>query len=169
MRKILLAVAIVLSVVSVSFAQSTNKFGHINSQELMSLMPESQTIRTELEAYAKQLETQMQAMATEYQSKMTDYQTNEATWSALIKDSKAKEIADLERRIQEFQQSAQQDLSAKEQSLIEPVIKKAQDAIDAVAKANGYTYIFDTSVGSVIVYPEGDDIMALVKKHLGIQ
>mgnify|MGYP000014378388 CR=1 FL=1 len=169
MKKILLAVAIVLSVVSVSFAQSTNKFGHINSQELMSLMPESQTIRTELEAYAKQLETQMQAMATEYQSKMTEYQTNEATWSALIKDSKAKEIADLERRITEFQQNAQQDLSAKEQSLIEPIIKKAQDAIDAVAKANGYTYVFDTSVGSVIVYPEGDNILALVKKHLGIQ
>lgn len=169
MKKILLAIAIVLSTISISNAQSTNKMGHINSQELMSLMPESQTIRTELEAYAKQLETQMQAMTTEYQSKLTDYQNNESTWSTLIKDSKAKEIGDLERRIQEFQQSAQQDLSAKEQSLIEPIIKKAQGAIDAVAKANGYTYVFDTSVGSVIVYPDGDNLLPLVKKHLGIQ
>ena len=169
MKKILLAIAIVLSTISISNAQSTNKMGHINSQELMSLMPESQTIRTELEAYAKQLETQMQAMTTEYQSKLTDYQNNESTWSTLIKDSKAKEIGDLERRIQEFQQSAQQDLSAKEQSLIEPIIKKAQGAIDAVAKANGYIYVFDTSVGSVIVYPDGDNLLPLVKKHLGIQ
>jgi outer membrane protein len=169
MKRILLAIAIVLSVVNISNAQSTNKMGHINSQELMSLMPESQTIRTELETYAKQLETQMQAMTTEYQSKLSDYQNNESTWSTLIKDSKAKEIGDLERRIQEFQQSAQQDLNVKEQSLIEPIIKKAQDAIDAVAKANGYSYVFDTSVGSVIVYPESDNILPLVKKHMGIQ
>ncbi len=169
MKKILLIIAVILSVSSISVGQGTSKIGHINSQELMQLMPESQTIRTELESYAKQLETQMMAMNTEYKSKVNDYQMNEATWSALIKDSKAKEINDLERRIQDFQQSAQQDLSAKEQSLIEPVIKKAQDAIDTVAKANGYTYVFDTSVGAVLVYPDGDNMLSLVKKHLGIQ
>lgn len=167
MKKVLIVIAVLLGVSATSFAQA-KKMGHINSQELMGLMPESQTIRTELESYAKQLETQMGAMQNEYQSKVNDYQMNEASWSALIKDSKAKEIGDLERRIQEFQQSAQQDLTAKEQALIEPIIKKAQDAIDSVAKANGYGYVFDTSVGAVLVYPEGDNILPLVKKQLGI-
>jgi len=168
MKKIILVIAVILGIAGSTFAQ-TNKMGHINSQELMGIMPERLTIQTELESYAKQLETQLMAMNTEYQSKINDYQINEASWSDLIKDSKAKEITDLERRIQEFQQSAQKDLTSKEQSLVEPLIKKAQDAIDAVAKANGYTYVFDTSVGAVLVYPESDNILSLVKKYMGIQ
>jgi len=167
MKKFLLAIAIVLGVSMTSIAQGP-KIGHINSQELMQLMPEAATIRTELEKEAASLETQMTAMQTEYQNLVRDYQTNEAAWSDLIRDSKVKEINDLEGRLQTFQQNAQQSLTAKEQALIEPVIKKAQDAIDTVAKANGYTYVFDTSVGAVLVYPEGDNMLALVKKHLGI-
>lgn len=167
MKKFLIAVALVFGVSIASMAQSP-KIGHINSQELMQLMPEAATIRTELEKEAASLETQMTAMQTEYQNLVRDYQANEASWSDLIRDSKVKEINDLEGRLQTFQQNAQQSLTAKEQALIEPVIKKAQDAIDAVAKANGYTYVFDTSVGAVIVYPDGDNILALVKKHLGI-
>jgi outer membrane protein len=167
MKKFLLVAAVVFGGTCVNFAQSA-KIGHINSQELMQLMPEAATIRVELEKEAASLETQMTAMQTEYQNLVRDYQANETAWSDLIKDSKVKEINDLEGRLQSFQTNAQQSLTTKEQSLIEPVIKKAQDAIDTVAKANGYTYVFDTSVGAVLVYPDGDNMLGLVKKHLGI-
>ena len=167
MKNVLMTVAVVLGVSFATFAQ-TPKFGHINSQELMQMMPEAANIRTTLENETKSLETQMAAMQSEYQNLVRDYQANEAVWSDLIKESKVKEINDLEGRLQSFQQNAQQSLSIKEQSLIEPVIKKAQDAIDSVAKANGYTYVFDTSGGVVLVFPDGDNILNLVKKHLGI-
>ncbi len=169
MRKIIIALAIFMGVLGTSMAQSTQKFGHINSAELMGFMPERATIQTELENYAKSLETQLQVMGTEYQAKVNDYQINEKSWSALVRDSKAKEIGDLETRIQEFQQSAQESLSEKEQSLVEPLIAKAQNAIKAVSDANGYTYVFDTSTGAVLTYPDGDNILPLVKKHLNIQ
>ena len=158
----------ILGVVATSFAQSAPKFGHINTAELMGLLPERAVIQTELENYAKSLETQLQVMGTEYQSKVNDYQINEKIWSDLVRDSKAKEIGDLEARIQEFQQSAQKSLSDKEQSLVEPLITKAQDAIQDVAKANGYTYVFDTSTGALLTFPDGDNILPLVKKHLNI-
>ncbi len=167
MKKVLVALAVVLGVTFSSIAQ-TGKIGHINSQELMQLMPEAAAVRTELEAHAAKLETQMNTMKSEYEGLIRDYQANETTWSELIRDSKAKEINDLEGRLQVFQQSAQQDLTQKEQSLIEPIIKKAQDAIDTVAKANGYDYVFDTSTGAVLVFPDGDNMLGLVKKHLGI-
>lgn len=169
MKKIILAIVIVLSVVGSGFAQAAPKFGHINSAELMGMMPERLTIQSELEAYAKSLEAQMAAYSAEYEAKVSDYQKNESTWTTLIKDSKAREISDLERRIQEFQQNAQQSVNDKEQSLVDPLIKKAKDAIDAVAKANGYTYVFDSSTGALLVFPTGDDILPLVKKYLGIQ
>lgn len=167
MKNILLGVLIITGMSFNASAQS-KKMGHINSQELMQLMPEAAGIKTVLEKEAASLETQMTAMQTEYQSLVTDYQSNEASWSELIKESKVKEINDLESRLKSFQQSAQQSLTKKEKDLIEPIVKKAQDAIESVAKANGYTYVFDTSVGAVLVYPEGDDLMSLVKKHLAI-
>lgn len=168
MRKLLVALVLMIGVATASFAQA-GKFGHINSAELMGMMPERNAIQTELENYAKSLETQLQVMSTEYQSKINDYQMNEATWSDVIKESKAKEIGSLETRIQEFQQSAQASLSEKEKSLVEPLITKAQTAIQSVAKTNGYTYVFDTSTGALLSYPDGDNILPLVKKHLNIQ
>lgn len=169
MKKIIVALVVIMGVVGTSFAQSTPKFGHINTAELMGMLPERAAIQTELENYAKSLETQLQVMGTEYQSKVNDYQINEKTWSDLVRESKAKEIGDLEARIQEFQQSAQKSLSDKEQSLVEPLISKAQGAIQDVAKANGYTYVFDTSTGALLAFPDGDNILPLVKKHLSIQ
>ena len=169
MKKIIIALVMIVGVTAMSMAQSANKFGHINTGELMGMLPERAAIQTELENYAKSLETQLQVMGTEYQSKVNDYQINEKIWSDLVRESKAKEIGDLESRIQEFQTSAQQSLSDKEQSLVEPLITKAQNAIKTVAKTNGYTYVFDISTGALLAYPDGDDIMPLVKKHLGIQ
>ena len=168
MKKLLVAIVLVLGVVGTSIAQ-TPKFGHINTAELTSLMPERAAIQTELENYAKSLDTQLQMMGTEYQSKMADYQANEKTWSPVVRDSKEKEIVDLEKRIQEFQQTAQKSLSDKEQSLVEPVIAKVQDAIKVVAKQKGYTYVFDTSSGVLLAYPDGDNLLPLVKTYLKIQ
>jgi outer membrane protein len=169
MKKVLIICAVLLGVSAATMGQTAPKFGHINSSELMGVMPERAAIQTELENYAKSLETQLQVMGTEYQSKVNDYQMNEKNWSDLVRESKAREIGDLENRIQEFQESAQKSLSEKEQSLVTPLIDKAQNGIKEVAKANGYTYVFDTSVGSVLVFPDSDNLLPLVKKHLGIQ
>ena len=168
MKKVVAAIAILVGLASASLAQDM-KFGHINSSELLQLMPESKQVQVDLETYAKQLENQLTTMTSEYQGKVTEYQTNEQVWGELVKETKLKEISDLERRIGEFQQTAQQSLSQKEQQLFQPLLDKAQKAIDEVAKANGYGYVFDTSTGAIVHYPEGSDILPLVKKHLGIQ
>ena len=168
MKKLLAAIAMVFCLVGTNVAQDM-KFGHINSSELLQAMPESKKVQQDLEAYARQLENQLTTMTSEYQAKVTEYQTNEQVWGDLVKDSKMREISDLENRINEFQQNAQKSLSQKEQQLFQPLLDKAQKAIDEVAKANGYGYVFDTSTGAIVHYPEGSDILPLVKKHLGIQ
>lgn len=169
MKNLLILLALVSMSVQAAMAQAKVKFGHINSAELLEVMPERNQIQSELEGYAKQLETQLTAMTTEYQTKVADYQQNEASWTELIKNSKLSEISDLERRIQEFQSTAQQSLQQKEQQLVEPLINRAQDAIDKVAADNGYTYVFDTSTGAVVVFPDADNLLSLVKKELGVE
>lgn len=171
MRNILkpvLILAIAVSALQVS-AQKTQKLGHINFAELYEMMPGQDSIKKEFNAYQEQLQSQFGAMQSEYETKLTDYQNNQATMSNIIKQTKEKEIVDLQRRIQEFQQTAQDDLQAKESELTAPVIEKARNAVKDVAKENGYTFIFNSTEGLLLYTEPADDIMPLVKKKLGLK
>ncbi len=147
------------------FAQKAQKLGHINSNELLMAMPERTKIQKDLEDYAKQLQSQLQTMETEWQGKVQDFKAKEGQMSELVRNTKVKEITDLEQRIQDFQETAQKDLQNKEGELLQPLIDKAKKAIEDVAKENGFTYILDSSVG-VLLYTAGEDILPLVKKSL---
>jgi outer membrane protein len=162
-----LVIILVLTASGVN-AQHQEKFGHIDFGQLYSMMPGLDSVKTQYEQYAKSLQSQYDAMQSELQNKVTDYQSNQASMSAIIKQTKEKEIQDLQARIDAFQSSAQQDLQDKETELSQPLIDKARDAVKQVAKENGYTYILNTSGGMVIYADPGDDILNLVKKKLGI-
>mgnify|MGYP001564833300 FL=1 len=163
MKKILLLSLTLLISIS-SFSQ--NKFGYIDSQELLLLMPERKTAEEEVQTFAKSLESQLQAMTAEYQQSVQEYQANEATYTDLVKQDKVTEITGLEQRIQSFQQNAQQALQSKEQELLEPILQKARKAIEDVASEGDYTYIFDKSVGSILYVKESENILNKVKKKL---
>ena len=163
MKKILLLSLTFLISIS-SFSQ--NKFGYIDSQELLLLMPERKTAEEEVQTFAKSLESQLQAMTAEYQQSVQEYQANEATYTDLVKQDKVTEITGLEQRIQSFQQNAQQALQSKEQELLEPILQKARQAIEDVASEGDYTYIFDKSVGSILFVKDSENILDKVKKKL---
>lgn len=150
-------------------AQTNSKLGYIDSNELLEMMPEKDSIQTVIESYGTMLQNQLQAMFQEYQSKLQDYQANAATMSTIIKQTKEKELADLETRIQDFQQQADQDLQNKQMELVQPLIDKARKAIEEVARENNYTYIFDAGTGGLLFFEKGDNILPLVKQKLGLK
>jgi len=158
-----------LMVLISSFGYSQTKFGHIDSNESLGIMPETDSLQNELKAYADYLDQQMNTMANEYQTKVTEYQNNAATMSDLIRQTKEKEITDLQGRIQAFQASADQDLASKQAELFNPLIEKVRNAITEVAKENNYNYIFDVGTGAVLFWENGDNVLPLVKTKLGIQ
>jgi len=145
-----------------------NKFGYIDSQELLMLMPERNAAETEVQDFAKSLEAQLASMTAEYQQRVQDYQTNESTYTDLVKQDKIAEITSLEQRIQTFGENAQQSLQSKEQELLEPILSKARKAIEDVAAEGSFTYIFDKSAGSILYAKESENILHLVKKKLGL-
>ena len=163
----LLMLVVVLS--TAATAQKTAKIGHINSNELLTAMPERTAVQKDLEAYANELKGTLDVMRKEYETKVADFQGKQEVMTDIIKENKIKEITDLEKRITEFQQTAEADLQKKEQSLLQPIIDKAKTAIDDVAKAEGYTYILDSSVGVVLYSVDSDNILSKVKTKLGIQ
>jgi outer membrane protein len=171
MRKLLFFLCVTIACISFQANAQTFKFGHINSSEIWQSMPDMDSVRVKLERTEKELRAILSEVAAEYEKKFTEFQENQEKWSQVVKDSKQTELLDIQRRAQTQQQNAQARLQQEEQRLLEPVQKKFKDAIDKVAKASGFTYIFDISSGSPLYVNEtqSTDIGALVKKELGIK
>jgi outer membrane protein len=167
-RVIIIALVAILSSVNASFAQKGNKFGHINSSELLGLMPERKVAAAKMDSITKDVQSQLEEMMNEYRTKQEKYSAEAPKMSELLKKDKEEELGNLATRIQNFQQQAQAALEQQEQELITPIIDKAKKAIEQVAKENGYTYVFDTSIGAVLYWEESDNILALVKKKLNL-
>ena len=166
MKKTLLTIC--LGIATLFAAEAQNKLGYINSNELLSIMPQSIEMQTELQSYAKGLESSLAAMQAEGEKKLADYQQNEATMSDLVKQDKIRELESIQQRILEFQQNAQESLAAKEQELITPILDKARKAIEDVAKEGNFTYIFDASTGNILYAAESENVLPLVKAKLGL-
>ena len=151
-------------------ANAQVKIAHVNTAEILDAMPEKATAEKAMEKYYNELQSQLQTMANEYQIKMQDYEANQATMSNLVKQSKEKEIIDIQNRIQQFQANAEQEFEAKRAELLSPILEKIQNAINTVGKEKGYTYILDLATGAAVyVGTDAVDANKDVKAKLGIK
>ena len=87
-----------------------------------------------------------------------------------ILEAKEKELAEMQQRLQQFSQNASMEYSNMQQQLLEPVMQKAREAVEKIGKANGFTYVFDLSAGSIIYFDavNSTDILPMAKSELGI-
>ncbi|GAA4337103.1 OmpH family outer membrane protein [Mucilaginibacter gynuensis] len=152
-----------------SYAQAQSKIGHINFNALIDQMPETKTIKTQLDAYQKQFVDQYTTMTQEFQTKGQAYEAGKATMTDAIRTSKETELQDLQKRIGDFQNDARAKVEAKSNELTKPLFTKARAAISQVAKEKGYTYVLDSSQIDLIVSPDGDDLLAPTKLKLGLK
>lgn len=154
---------------SVASAQ-TIKIAHVNTNEVMNAMPDKAKAEKNLETYYNELQEQLKTMYTEYQNKLQDYQANAETMSNLVKQSKEKELVDLESRITAFQTNAESEFENKRAELLAPLLEKIQNAINSVGKEKGYTYILDLATGTTVyVGTDAVDVTKDVKTKLGIK
>ena len=151
-------------------ANAQTKLGHINSQELLAAMPETDSAQKQLEKIAMEHDLVLEEMSVEFNRKLEDLNANYEQLSDLVRASKEAELQDLQKRVQSFQQTAEQDLQRQRMELFQPIQEKAVAAVNDVAKENGFTYILDAGTG-VVVYMGDDaqDILPLVKAKLGLQ
>lgn len=151
------------------------KFGHINSADLLQSMPEMKTADASFQTYAKAKQTSLELMGAERQKLVTTYEEKYKTLSEANKAALEKElttlvtsIQDMEKRITDSQEKAQEELTAKRTELYQPVFKKAEDAVKVVAKEKGFAYVFDVSQPGVVYFDGGEDLLVAVKTKLGI-
>jgi len=151
-----------------SNAKAQTKIGYVSLAEFLPAMPEYKKADTSIQDYRNALAQNFEDMKRELtgqDSILSSKDTLKYTKAQL--ELKRKTLNELYLKVQGYQQQAQEQLQQKQEELIAPVKKKALDAIQAVAKENGYTFVFQKE--AFHVYPLADDLLPLVKKKLGIK
>ncbi|MDR2474552.1 MAG: OmpH family outer membrane protein [Bacteroidales bacterium] len=148
------------------FAQ---KFAHINRTELIQSMPEFKTAQEKLEAYGKELQSNLEGIQVEYNKKMNELQQNGDTWTEEKREVKFQEIQSIQKRFQEQETTSQELFGKKQEDLFAPIVKKATETISKVAKAGAYVYVFESTALHYFDEAQSTNLLAAVKKELGIQ
>ena len=150
------------------FAQ---KFGHIKTQAIISIMPEYTKAQTDIQTLQKQYEDDIKRLTDELQKKFTEYQQEQANLPKNIQERRQKELQELNEKGMQMQQDAQQELERAWMSMLEPIAKKIDEAIKAVGQEGGYVYIFDLNSTNIPFVNEtlSTDVTDAVKAKLGIK
>ncbi len=165
-KTLILIAACLLAFGGSAVAQKNIKLGHINSQELLQIMPGRDAAKDTLQKEAAEIENTLKTMQAELERISNEFVQRQAEWTELIRNTKRSEIQDMQNRIQAFYESAQKQLQDREAELTKPIVDRAKKAIEDVAREGGYTYIFD---GAALLYSQdSEDIMPQVKKKLGL-
>ena len=149
---------------------NAQKFGHVNSQEIIQAMPEFAKARTDIEALTKQYEADLKSMQEELQKKSEAYEKEQATLPANIKQRRETELQEMYQKIQQSYQDNQQALAKEQNEKMQAITTKVVDAIKSVGQAGGYVYIMDMASGIPYISSTlSTDVTAQVKAKLGLK
>lgn len=165
MKKILF---LLLLCVSAGVSAQNLKFGHINSAELMEIMPQRDSIDQVLKAEVESHEQTLAQLENMIRAKEQSLQMSADSSDLVIKQLQ-QELQMLYKKYQDYQVYAQQTIEKKQMSMYNPLMESAKKAISDVGKENDFIYIFDLTAGNLLYFSDKSvDIMPLVKKKLNI-
>ena len=167
MKKIILCAICAICGFTTATAQ---KFGHVNSQEIIQVMPEFTKARADIETLTKQYEADLKQMQEELQKKSEAYEKEQATLPANIKQRRETELQEMYQKIQQSYQDNQQALAKEQNEKMQAITTKVLDAIKAVGQAGNYVYIMDLAAGIPYISTTlSTDVTADVKAKLGLK
>ena len=164
--KTMLIACLILSGLSIQ----AQKFGYLNSAQLLAELPEVKAADSELETYQKQLMSSGESMVKKLETKYQEYskQAQSGLLSQVEMQKKEQELAGEQKNIQEYEVEVQNKILAKREELYKPILDKVKVALETIGKDQGYTMIFDSSAGTILHANDSENVMGLVKAKLGI-
>ena len=171
MKKIILSLFVIINISSFKSISQDLKIGYTNVEYLLTFLPETKQVQSEVSAYGTQLQNQLQSKITDFQSKADVFQKSAATMTDLIRADKQEELQNLQASIQKFQAEAQTSIAQREADLFKPLFEKISNAINVVSERENFTHVFSAGVPGVdvLLYAKPtDDISNLVLAELGI-
>jgi outer membrane protein len=159
---------LLIAIITLGFntVQAQTKVGHISTDLLISLMPETKALNTELEKLSKTYENELKAEQAKLEAKIQKYQAEVASQTDEVNQQRGAEVEKDRQSLYQASQIAQQDIAKKRDEKLKPILEKAKKAIDAIADEQGFTYVLEAST---LIVANGTDLLPDVKAKLGIQ
>lgn len=157
----------ILMAAPLNFATAQSKVAHIDTQKLISEMPEVIAAQKQLEQLEKTYTTEIENTYKEFQTKAQTYSADAANQTDVTNQARQKELETMQQNINQYRETAAQDLQKKQVEMMRPLYDKAKVAIEKVAAAQGFDYVLDASAGGSVIMAKGKDLMADVKADLG--
>ncbi len=166
------ALLLLLLVCSLAALQAQDKYGHLNSGNLLVMMPEAQAADKELETYRDQLVNDLKKKEEKLQAEALKLQEDYAA-GVLSKVKATEKQTALQKKGEELMKEnygINEKVAKKREELLKPIVEKVDVAIKAVGKEGNYKMIFDSSIFNALLYvQDSDDVMPLVKAKLGLK
>jgi len=170
MNKALIRLLSMALLIGAGLQLQAQKFGFMNSQEIIQSMAEVKEANANIETYKTQLQKKgqemLQALQTKYQALQQKEQQGELSPKQI--QTEAEQLKAEEVKIAQFEQDSQQNMIDKSETLLKPIRDKIQNAINEVAEENGFDYIFDASLGMILYADEATDVSQYIKAKLSL-
>ncbi len=152
------------------FSISAQKFGYVNTQELLSNMADMKLADNQVQALQNELISKGEQMVIKFEAEYKAYMTeaNGGTLSKVQMQQKESVLVAKQEEIKKFETEIQQKVAAKREELYKPVIDKVKAEIAKLGKEGGYTIIFDSAPGMILHAADSENLMPVLKTKLGI-
>jgi outer membrane protein len=140
--------------------------GYMNTQEVLSQLPERERVQKELESFIQQKQEELGQRATEYQDAVADYQTNQGSMSQQQIQTREQELTEMQTALDEFNQSIRQQIQQERQSMLEPIFTRIDEAIAVIAEEEGLDFVLNqsTNTGDQILFYASDNQQNITDK-----
>ena len=164
MKKLSVLFAAVMMLMTVGVAKA-QKVASMDYEAVLAAMPETKKMTTDLDTFSKTKGDELNKQAEAFQKEVQAYQAEGAKMTEAQRTAKESELQKKQQNLQQLQQTAQQDLASRRDTAVKPIIEKLNNAVNKVAKANGFDFIIDATA---LIYKGGPDATPLVKIELGL-
>jgi len=171
MRKTITNIASLFCLISLmAFNANAQKFGYVNSTEILAELPAIKSADSELEAYQQQLVTKGEQMVKSFEANYTKLaeQAQAGTLSNVQMQQKEAELSQEQQTIQAYEVEIQNKLLKKREELYQPILENVNNVLKAMGDEGGYTMIFDSSTGGILHADDTNDLTSTLKSKLGI-
>ena len=134
---------------------SAQKFGFVDSEFILSQMPEYKTAQKEMDKLAKGWQKEIEAMYDDIQKMYRDYKAEEVLLTEEMKKERKTLISKKEKEAKDYQNKMfgyNGLLFLKRQDLIKPIQEKVYKSTEKVSKTKKIQIMFDKSSGIVMIY-----------------
>ncbi len=171
----LLAAAAFAAVAAAPAADAqTTRLGYLDPDIIIVRMPEYATAQGQLQARQREIATELQAREDSIRTMVESYRAlgNSAVVTPATRQAREAEIMQLQQAYEQRQNTGLQELSRREAELLQPVLERLQNAIDAESDAQGLTMVFAARANNApVLLFAGDSAVNLtdpVMTRLGI-